>query len=196
MRSRQAQLYWLLGDEDASAAAVAEAQLCAERVTWPDALAELALSRAELARWRGDAEEAYQQVGVATTLLGDEAQTPIIRAATHDLLGYLAADLGQARAHRAAACQAASEAGHAPLIAHVLVGVADLALRRDQYEQAARLLAASAGLRGLRGSFPSGRGPDRAGRTAPPRRRGVRRGGAGRGRRADWPELVAVTLAA
>ena len=43
MRARQAQLYWLLGDEDASAAAMAEAQRCAERVTWPDALVELAL---------------------------------------------------------------------------------------------------------------------------------------------------------
>ena len=127
MRSRQAQLYWLLGDEDASAAAIADAQRCAERVTWPDALAELALSKAELARWRGDAEEAYQQLGVATTMLGDEAEQAHIRAVTHDLLGYLADDLGEARAHRAAACQAATEAGHAPLIAKVLVGVADLA---------------------------------------------------------------------
>ena len=74
LRSRQAQLYWLLGDEDSSAAAIAEAQRCAERVTWPDALAELALSKAELARWKGDAEEAYQQLGVATTMLGDEAE--------------------------------------------------------------------------------------------------------------------------
>ncbi len=74
MRSRQAQLYWRLGDQDSSAAAMAEAQRYAERVTWPDALAELALSKAELARWRGDAEEAYQQLGVATTLLGDDAE--------------------------------------------------------------------------------------------------------------------------
>jgi predicted ATPase/DNA-binding SARP family transcriptional activator len=195
MRSRQAQLYWLLGDEDASAAAVTEAQLCAERVTWPDALAELALSKAELARWRGDAEEAYQQVGVATTLLGDEAQTPIIRAATHDLLGYLAADLGTSRTHRAAACQAASEAGHAPLIAHVLVGVADLALRRDQYEQAARLLAASAGLRGL----PDRSHPDVARIEQAARRRlgDERFAEATRdGTQADWSELAAVTLAA
>ncbi len=149
MRSRLAQLYWLLGDEDSSAAAVAEAQRCAERVTWPGALAVLALSQAELARWRGDAEEAYQQLGVATSVLGDEAEQANIRAVTHDLLGYLADDLSEARTHRASACQAASEAGHAPLIAQVLVGVADLALRRDQYEQAARLLAASAGVRGL-----------------------------------------------
>jgi hypothetical protein len=31
----------------------------------------------------------------------------------------------------------------------VLIGIADLALRRDQHEQAARLLAASAAIRGL-----------------------------------------------
>ena len=149
MRSVQAQLYWLLGDEDSSAAAIAEAQRYAERVTWPDALAELALSKAELARWDGNAEEAYQQLGVATTMLGDEAEQADIRAVTHDLLGYLAGDLSEAREHRIAAFQAASEAGHAPLIAKMLVGIADLALRGDHYEQAARLLAASAAVRGL-----------------------------------------------
>jgi predicted ATPase/DNA-binding SARP family transcriptional activator len=195
MRSRQAQLYWLLGDEDASAAAIAEAQRCAERVTWPDALAELALSKAELARWRGDAEEAYQQLDVAVKVLGDEAELPIIRAATHDLLGYLATDPGEARAQRAAACQAASEAGHAPLIAHVLVGVADLALRRDQYDQAARLLAASAGLRGLTDrSHPD---VSRIGQAARRHLGDARFAEVTReGAQADWSELVAITLAA
>ena len=194
MRSRQAQLYWLLGDEDASAAAIADAQRCAERVTWPDALAELALSRAELARWGGNAEEAYQQLGVATTMLGDEAERADIRAVTHDLLGYLAGDLGEARAHRAAACQAASEAGHAPLIAQVLVGVADLALRRDQYEQAARLLAASAGVRGL----PDRSHPDvaRIEQIARHRLGDARFAEATQeGTRASWSQLVTVTLA-
>src|SRR5690348_14066635 len=83
-------------------------------------------------------------------MLGDDAKRANIRATTHDLLGYLAEDLGEARTHREAACQAAAEAGHPTLVARVLVGVADLALRRDQYEQAARLLAASATVRGLR----------------------------------------------
>ena len=82
-------------------------------------------------------------------MLGDEAERANIRAVTHDLLGYLADSLGEAREHRVAAFQAASEAGHAPLIAQVLVGIADLALRGERYEQAARLLAASAGVRGL-----------------------------------------------
>jgi predicted ATPase/DNA-binding SARP family transcriptional activator len=194
MRSRQAQLYWLLGDEDSSAAAIAEAQRYAERVTWPDALAELALSKAELARWGGNAEQAYQQLGVATTMLGDEAERADIRAVTHDLLGYLADDLSEARAHRAAACQAAAEAGHAPLIAQVLLGVADLALRRDQYEQAARLLAASAGVRGL----PDRSHPDVARIEQAARRRlGEARFAEAtqEGAQASWRELAEATLA-
>jgi hypothetical protein len=194
MRSRQAQLYWLLGDNDSSAAAMAEAQRCAERVTWPDALVELALKKAELARWDGNAAEAYRQLGVATAILGEEAERAAIRAVTHDLLGYLADDLSQARTHRAAACQAATEAGHAPLIAQALVGVADLALRCDQYEQAARLLAASADVRGL----PDRSHPDAARIEQTARRRlgEARFAEATReGRQASWSQLVTVTLA-
>jgi tetratricopeptide (TPR) repeat protein len=194
MRSRQAQLYWLLGDKDSSAAAIAEAGRCAERVTWPDALAELALAKAELARWGGNAEEAYQQLGVAATMLGDEAERANIRVVTHDLLGYLADDLSEARTYRVAACQAASEGGHAPMIAQVLVGVADLALRCEQYEQAARLLTASAGVRGL----PDRSHPDvaRIEQTARHRLGDARFAEAAQeGTQTSWSQLVAVTLA-
>ena len=149
MRTRLALLYWLKGDRDASAAAMAEAERSADGVTWPYTLVELALAKAELARWGGDAEEARRQLGVAITLLGDDAELANIRAELHDVLGYLADDVEQARTHRVAAWQAASEAGLAPVIARMLVGFADLALRYDQYEQAARLLAASVGVRGL-----------------------------------------------
>jgi tetratricopeptide (TPR) repeat protein len=195
MRSRQAQLYWLLGDADSSAAAMAEAQRYADRVTWPDALAELALSKAQLARWAGHAEEANQQLGVAATLLGDAAEQAGIRAVIHDLLGYLAGDLRAARTHRMTAWQAASEAGHAPLLAKILVGVADLAVRLGQYEQAARLLAASVAVRGL---------PDRSDPDAARIERETRRHlGEARfaevtqeGSQASWSELVEVTLAA
>ncbi|MFI7430297.1 BTAD domain-containing putative transcriptional regulator [Micromonospora sp. NPDC049836] len=193
MRSRQAQLHWLRGDPDASAAALAEAQRCAERVTWPDALAELALSKAELARWGGDAEEAYRQLDVATRLLGDDAEQPNVRAFTHHLRGHLADDLGAARDHLVAALQAAIEAGHAPLIAQVIVGVADLALRREEYAQAARLLAASAEVRGL----PDRSQPDVARIEQAAR---SRLGAAGfaeavrDGTRTKWSDLIAVTL--
>jgi predicted ATPase/DNA-binding SARP family transcriptional activator len=193
MRSVQAQLCWLLGDQDASAAAIAEAERCAERVTWPDALAELALAKAKLSRWGGHPAEARRQLGVATTLLGDEAEQAGMRAVTHDLLGYLAEDLGEARAHRAAACAAAAEAGHAPQIAQVLVGVADLALRRDEDEQAARLLAASAGVRGL----PDRSHPDAARIEQAARRRlgDAKFAAAAReGALASWQELASATL--
>ncbi|MGI5524765.1 BTAD domain-containing putative transcriptional regulator [Micromonospora sp. CA-259024] len=194
MRSRQAQLYWLLGDEESSAAAVAEARRCAELVTWPGALAVLALSQAELARWRGDAEEVARQIGVATTLLRDEAKQAHIRAVTHDLLGYLTDDFDEARRHRSSACAAAAETGHAPSIAQVLVGVADLALRLEQYEQAARLIAASTAVRGR----PDRSQPDVA-RIEQAVRRRLGEGGfaeaALEGTRTDWSRLVAVTLA-
>jgi len=194
IRSRQAQLYWLLGDKDSSAAAMAEAQRYAERVNWPNALAELALSRAELARWTGNAEEARRQLGLVAPMLGDAAEQANIRAVSHDLLGRLADDLGKARTHHAAACQAAAEAGYPPLIAKVLVGVADLALRRGQDEQAARLLAASAGVRGL----PDRADPDEARVERETRNRlgDARFAEAAReGTQTSWSQLVDVTLA-
>ena len=194
MRTRLALLYWLMGDQDASAAAIAEAERSADGVTWPYALVELALAKAELARWGGNAEEARHQLGVATTLMGDDAEQANIRAGVHDVLGYLADDLKQARTHRVAAWQAASEAGLAPVIAQILVGFADLALRYDQYEQAARLLAASVGVRGR---------PDRSLPDAARIEQAARRHlGEARfaevtqeGTQTSWSELVEVTLA-
>jgi predicted ATPase/DNA-binding SARP family transcriptional activator len=192
MRAQQAQVFWLLGDKEASAAAIAEAQRYAERVTWPDALAELALAKALLARWAGRAQEASSQLGVATALLGDQAEDANIIALRHNLLGYLAEDLGEARAHRAAACAAASEARYAPLIAHVILGVADLALRLDQFEQAARLLAASNAVRGL----PDLADPDAARIEQTARRRlGDARFAEAtlEGTQTGWTELVEIT---
>ncbi len=194
LRTRQALMYWLKGDQDASAAAMSEAERSADGVTWPYALVELALAKAELARWGGHAEEARHQLGVATALLGDDAEQATIGAELHDVLGYLADDLIQARTHRVAAWRAASEAGLAPLIAQVIVGVADLAVRLDQYEQAARLLAASVGVRGL---------PDRSHPDAARIEQAARRHlGEARfaevtleGTQATWSELVEATLA-
>ena len=76
----------------------------------------------------------------------------------------------------------------------MLVGIADLALRDEQYEQAARLLAASAGVRDL----PDRSQPDVARIEQAARRRlGDTRftESTQEGARASWRELVAVTLA-
>ncbi|MDQ2738679.1 MAG: AfsR/SARP family transcriptional regulator, partial [Actinomycetota bacterium] len=193
MRSRQAQLYWLLGDPDASAAAIVEAQRCAEGVTWPYALVELALAKVALARLRGDVEQARHQLDMAVLFMGEDVEQPNIRAGIQDLMGYLANDLEVARTHRRAACQAAVDAGHPTMLAQVLVGVADFALRIDQHERAAQLLAASVGFRGL---------PDRSDPDAARIEREARRHlGEARlaevtveGRQANWSQLVELTL--
>ncbi|MDX8148737.1 BTAD domain-containing putative transcriptional regulator [Lentzea sp. BCCO 10_0061] len=194
MRARQAQLYWLMGDKDASAAAMAEAGRCAEGVTWPDALAMLALAKADLARWSGDVDAVREQLGVATSVWGDEADQVSIRAATHALSSCLTDDLDEAGEFLAGACQAAAEVGYAPTIAHVLVAVADLALRRDQHEQAAQLLAASTAVRGLPDlSHPD---VDRIERAVRSHLGDAAFDEAARvGAETSWSDLVAVTLA-
>lgn len=194
IRAQLAQLYSMLGDAESSAASISEAERYAKQVAWPDALAELAISKAELARWRGDRDEAYRQLDLATASLGDGAKQASIRLVTHGVRGYLAVDFAESREHRRAACQAATEVGHAPHIAQALVGVADLALRCDQHEQAARLLAASAGVRGRQDRSR----PDFGRIAAAARRRlgDARFDEAMRaGARADWSTLAAETLA-
>ncbi|AYF72968.1 helix-turn-helix domain-containing protein [Nocardia yunnanensis] len=147
-RSRQAQLFWLLGDPAASAGAVAEAQRWAERTAWPGALAQLALERAELARWSGDAAESHRQIDIARTL-SKGSETEYLETGIHDLLGYLAPDTEQSRAHRRAELDSVSDRAAAPLLARVLVGLADLAAREGRDAHAVRLLAASAVVRGM-----------------------------------------------
>ncbi|MBW6439946.1 winged helix-turn-helix domain-containing protein [Actinoplanes hulinensis] len=193
MRARQAQLYWLAGDREAAATALAGARRSAERVTWPGSLAELALAEARLAHWAGDRTEAYRRLTAATGILGDDAERPNVRAEIEDLLGYLTEDHHEAGTHRAAAYRAAVETSHAPLIAQVLVGVADQALRHDDPEQAARLLAASTAVRGL---------PDRAHPDAARIERAVHErlgegfaGATADGTAADWRRLAEATLA-
>src|SRR5262249_30474224 len=110
------------------------------------------------------------------------------------VLGYLTVDLCEARIHRVAAWQAASEAGHPLLIAQVLVGVADLAVRLGRCDQAARVLAASVGVRGL----PE-RSPPDAGRSERDARRHLGDARFAEVTREDtqtsWSQLVEVTLA-
>ncbi|PXX66719.1 putative ATPase [Nocardia tenerifensis] len=194
MRTRQAQLYWLLGDAAAQSAALSEAQRYADQSGWPSALAELALDRAELARWGGDTDQARRQIGIVTAMSDGEAEQAHISAVIHDLRGYLAENPDEAREHRAAAFRAASAAGHAPHVARILVGIADFALRTDQTERAVRLLAASTDVRGVPDrSHPDIDRIERAAREhlGAERFEEVARDGAG----GDWTELVARTLA-
>ncbi|MEU6788284.1 BTAD domain-containing putative transcriptional regulator [Nonomuraea angiospora] len=194
LRARQAQLYWLLGDERSSASAMAEAQRCAGGIAWPDALAELALLKAELARWRGEPEQAHEHLATVRAVLGDADRVGSIHAKTLDLYGYLAEDLETARAHRTEAFRTAMEHAYLPAVAEVLIGIADLALRQGQYEQAARLLGASDSVRGT----PDRSMPDASRIAADTRDRlgeTLFAEATHDGARRDWRELAEVTLA-
>jgi predicted ATPase len=194
LRARQAQLYWLLGDERSSTTAIAEAQRYEDRVGWPDVLAELALSKAQLARWSGETDEAYEHLAAVQTILGTAEIRGWFRAKTQDQYGYLTEDLRRARAHRTEAFHEARDTTYLPLIAEVLVGVADLALRQGEYEQAARLLAASDRVRGTADrSLPDASriaedARSRLGET-------VFAEATRAGQRQDWRELAEITLA-
>ncbi|MFC4589124.1 BTAD domain-containing putative transcriptional regulator [Sphaerisporangium corydalis] len=193
-RARQAQLYWLLGDERSSAFAMAEAQRYADGMAWPDTLAELALLEGQLARWRGEPDTAHQRLATVRKMLDESELGGLARTRALDLYGYLTEDLDAARAHRSEAFHAAVEMMYPPLIAEVLIGIADLAVRQGQDEQAVRLLAASESVRGT----PDRSQPDVSRIAADTRNRlgelafteATRAG-----RRGDWRELAEITLA-
>ncbi|WP_256862796.1 hypothetical protein [Microbispora sp. GKU 823] len=194
LRARQAQLYWLLGDERSSASAMAEAQRCAGAIGWPDSHAELALVQAQLARWRGEPDKAHEHLARVRAVLDDAERSDSVHAAIMDLYGYLTEDLDKARAYRTEALHAVMKYEHPPTIAEVLVGIADLALRQGDHEQAARLLAASEGVRGT----PNRSHPDVSRIAAEARNRlgeAVFAEAIRDGRRRDWRELAEITLA-
>ncbi|MEU0564806.1 BTAD domain-containing putative transcriptional regulator [Nonomuraea sp. NPDC005983] len=194
LRARQAQLYWLVGDERSSASAMEEAQRCAGGITWPEALTDLELVKAQLARWRGEPDEARRHLATVRAMLGGEEMTGSTLVRAMDLHGYLTGDLEEARAHRRDAFRAAVETTYQPLIAEVLIGIADLALRQGQDEQAVRLLAASDGVRGT----PDRSQPDASRIAADTRDRlgeTVFTEATRDGQRRDWHELAEITLA-
>ncbi|WP_185949557.1 BTAD domain-containing putative transcriptional regulator [Microbispora sp. KK1-11] len=194
LRARQAQLYWLLGDEPSSTSAMAEAQRCAGGITWPGVLGELAFSAAQLARWRGEPDQARRHLAKVGATPDNMAMDQSARARTMDLYGYLTEDLAEAREYRTEAFRAVVDVMYPPMIAEVLIGIADLALRQGDYEQAARLLAASDAVRGT----PDRSQPDASRIAAETRNRlgesvfteAIRDGG-----RRDWRELAEITLA-
>ncbi|GAT64452.1 SARP family transcriptional regulator [Planomonospora sphaerica] len=194
VRARQAQLYWLLGDERSSASAMADAQRYADGIAWPDTVAELTIAKADLARWRGEPDEARRHLATVRAMLDDEERIGLVRAKAMDMYGYLAGDLEESRAYRAEAFRVAAEQEFPPMLAEVLIGIADLALRQGRAEQAVRLLAAGDTVRGT---------PDRAQPDAS-RIAAEARGRLGEaafaeavraGRRQDWRELAEAALA-
>ncbi len=154
LRVRLAHLYWLLGERERARTALAEAQRHAYRVGLSEAHYFTAYASAELARYDGDLPLARTWLAEAAAVVaGQLASAPHARAMVACAQGYLAAvvgDLDVARDQHAAAFEAALRSVDAPVIAQVLVGLADLAVRDGDASRAAVLLGASEGVRGMR----------------------------------------------
>nr|WP_246402388.1 BTAD domain-containing putative transcriptional regulator [Jiangella mangrovi] len=157
MRSRLAQLRWLVGDHAGSAAAIDQVEREAEQVAWPDGLAIMALNRANLAAWAGDTVTARQQLARAQDLLRGVPVHPVFRAQVLDTQAHLDVTEGrwdvaaEARAEALGAVQ--TNDADEESVARVLSGIAEHALHEDRAADAVRLLAAVEALAG---------GPDRS----------------------------------
>nr|WP_083459967.1 BTAD domain-containing putative transcriptional regulator [Jiangella muralis] len=151
MRGKEAQLRWLLGDTEGSAAALDRAQREAAGLAWPDSVTGLALYASDLARWAGDLDAAREAMAQAESLLTTISIHPLFWAMIHDSRGYLAAaggDLEAAAAERAQAIEVALSIGDEEVLGRVLAGLADHAVRLGRPTDAAWLLAATAVLTG------------------------------------------------
>src|SRR6185312_1894401 len=155
-RLHLARVLWQLGgaDRERSRAEVARALRDAERLGWPEVSAYAGYVSGNLARLDGDFAAARRQLDlagcIAQTQRGALGQ---ITAVTFTALGYLAAaegDLDAARSWHDRALAVALPTGDAPVVAEVLTGLADVALRREDAAVAATLLGAAEGVRGTR----------------------------------------------
>jgi predicted ATPase/DNA-binding SARP family transcriptional activator len=150
-------LYLQLGQHDRAAAMLAEAERDAHRSGLPEGFAAMAHARGDFARLAGDLAEARRQLAIAhdlsRTVFGARTVAPQFCALISESCGYAAAEAGElaeAVAHHSEALELALASNDAPVIAHVLVGVADVTLHRGEPYRAAVLLGASEGVRGMR----------------------------------------------
>lgn len=156
MRLRLAHNLWRRGDRDRAWAELDRAVREAEVSGSDETRAALAYGKAELLRAEGDRAGARACLTEGARLVGERSIAPQWRALNASTLAVLDAadgDLVSARTRHDQALKLAVGSQDAPVVAAVLVGYADLALRLDRPAAAARLLGAATGIRG---------GPDHA----------------------------------
>jgi predicted ATPase/DNA-binding SARP family transcriptional activator len=144
---------WMAGELAEARAMLKQSRQSAEEIGLPEVIASVQHGYATFARLEGNLAEARTAASAAATQLENPTFAPQFRATTRGTLGLIEASAGNlvaARAHHAEAIRIAVESRDQPVIAQVLVGVADLALREGDPERAAFLLGAADAVRGSR----------------------------------------------
>lgn len=142
---------WLAGDRAEARRTLKQARRTAEEVGLPEVLAGVEYGYATMALQDGAIAEARERMARTAEAIDRPSSAPQFRAmsrSTRGLIEAAAGDLAAARAFHAAALEIAVESDDSPVIALVLVGIADLALREGDPARAARLLGAADGVRG------------------------------------------------
>ena len=151
-RLQLARCFWLIGDHDLARATMAEARAEAERIGLPSMLSLAALVAADQYRLDGDLAAAQEAVDMAAGLLPQQKTSLQLRAMLDTAAGLTAVaagDLAAGRGKLTAAVTAAVGSKDRPVMAAVLIGVADLASQDGDADRAARLLGASIMVRGI-----------------------------------------------
>jgi predicted ATPase/DNA-binding SARP family transcriptional activator len=152
MRVKLAHLRRQAGDVTGGVATLAEASVEADRLGLPTALCEVTHAQGDFARWDGDLAAARVHLTRAAALARNVTVAPQFRGMILDSLSYVdvaEGDLAAASTHLAAALTWAMDSQDAPVLAQVLVGIANLALCQDDPAVAAELLAAGVAIRGI-----------------------------------------------
>jgi len=117
----------------------------------PEVLASIGYGAATIARADGDLDAAREHLDRAWNALSHGVAAPQFRAmiaSTRGLVATAEGDLAAARELQTQAVAIAASANDAPVLALVLVGIADLRLREGDPAEAARMLGAAVAVRG------------------------------------------------
>ncbi|MFI6075501.1 BTAD domain-containing putative transcriptional regulator [Actinoplanes sp. NPDC051343] len=153
MEVKLAHQLWMAGELAEARRMLKQSRQSAEEIGLPEVLASVQSGYATFARLEGNLDEARAAVAVAAERMENPTFAPQFRAQTRSTMGSIeaaAGDFSAARSHHAAALRLAVASRDQPVIAFALVGVADLALRQGDPEQAAFLLGAADAVRGSR----------------------------------------------
>ena len=142
---------WLAGDRAEARRMLKQAHETANEVGLSEILASVEYGYATIARQEGSLDEARERMARAAALIDNSSYAPQFRAMTRStqaLIEGAAGDLAAAHALHLGAIEIALQSRDSPVIAQILVGVADYVLRRGEPARAAMLVGAADAIRG------------------------------------------------
>ncbi|WP_433794079.1 ATP-binding protein [Actinoplanes sp. CA-252034] len=144
---------WLSGEPEEARRLLKRAREFAREVGIPEVMASVHHCHAVIALAEGDLDAAREHNATAVRLIDNSTFAPQFRAmaySTGALIEGAAGDLVQARACHRTAIRIAVDSNDSPVVAQVVAGIADLALREGDPGRAALLLGAADAVRGSR----------------------------------------------